>query len=345
MADQGETGINWTDTTWNPIRGCSKVSPGCTLCYAEKVAARFSGPGLPYEGLIRGKKWNGQIRVVDEKLLDPIRMAKPKRIFVNSMSDLFHAGVSRQVRVRIFAVMAVARRHTFQTLTKRADEQLAFLRSDGVEADIRTTAVELARAAGIRGFAWDTNGKDALPWVWPLPNVHVGVSVESQPFANERIPLLCQTPAALRWLSVEPMLGPVRLTRVAYDNGVAVLDVLRGLHGAITPHAPFEEGVGPIGWVVLGGESGSKARPLHPDWARTVRDECESAGVPYLMKQFGEWLPASQATTEEQVRGVESRVFDLPGGDRAAFYKCGKAKSGRTLDGVVWAQFPEVSRG
>jgi protein gp37 len=184
------TGIEWTDATWNPIRGCSRVSEGCRNCYAEKVAYRFSGPGQPYEGLVqldsaisrenarRIPKWNGKIKFVEEHLLDPLKWKKPRRIFVNSMSDLFHENVTDEMLDRIFAVMALCPQHTFQVLTKRPERMLKYLgRACGRIADV---------VMKMRKERNDRSCVGPLPHItpgaawWPLANVWLGVSVENQ---------------------------------------------------------------------------------------------------------------------------------------------------------------------
>jgi protein gp37 len=220
------TKIEWSDATWNPVRGCSRVSEGCRFCYAEAVAARFSGPGMPYEGLARmssrGPRWTGAVRTVPERLVDPLRWRRPRRVFVNSMSDLFHEALSDAQIDEVFAVMALASSHQFQVLTKRPARMRAYLSAldvaervaraamlirprrreddDRVLDEISTNVLWGARLGGgfeARGFHR-----------WPLPQVWVGVSVENQATADERIPLLLETPAAVRFLSVEPLLGP-----------------------------------------------------------------------------------------------------------------------------------------
>jgi protein gp37 len=233
-----KTGIQWTDATWNPIRGCSRVSEGCRNCYAEVVAARFSGPGQPYEGLARrtstgGARWTGKIMFVEKHLEDPLRWKKPKRIFVNSMSDLFHEGVSDHQLDRIFAVMAKAQRHTFQVLTKRPERMLAYSN---------------ARLLGL-----------------PLPNVWLGVSVEDQKAADERIPLLLETPAAVRFLSCEPLLGPVQFPLPCIGSRFW----------------------GDLHWVIVGGESGHNARPCDVQWIRDIVNQCKAAGAAAFVKQLG----------------------------------------------------------
>ncbi|EQD41740.1 Phage Gp37Gp68, partial [mine drainage metagenome] len=189
------TGISWTDATWNPLRGCSRVSAGCVHCYAEIVAARFSGPDQPYEGLLHPitHGWNGQLRFVEGALEQPLRWSRSRLIFVNSMSDLFHENVPDDWIDRIFAVMALAPRHTFQVLTKRPERMLAYL---GQLTDNREHAI------GAQMLAISRGRDPGLPEL-PLPNVWLGVSVEDQAAADVRIPLLLQCPATVRWLSCE----------------------------------------------------------------------------------------------------------------------------------------------
>jgi protein gp37 len=215
------TRIEWTDATWNPVRGCTKISPGCTHCYAATFAERFRGvPGHPYEQ-------GFDLRLVPEKLADPFLWPGPRRVFVNSMSDLFHADVPDDYVARVCRVMAAANWHTYQVLTKRADRMAALL---------RTTL----------GFAAE------------LPNVWWGVSVENRRHGLPRVDLLRTAPAAVRFLSVEPLLedlGAIDLTG--------------------------------IDWVIAGGESGPGARPLEADWLRSLRDRCVAAGVSFFFKQWG----------------------------------------------------------
>ena len=198
-----KTGISWTDATWNPLRGCSKVSAGCKNCYAETMAARFSGPGQPYEGTIRDGRWNGSIRLVPEKLSEPLRWKRPRRIFVNSMSDLFHDGVPFEYVAAVFGIMAACPQHTFQVLTKRPARAVEFFKwaEGNNHSHPETICLHYSRAY----TAAPTPGV----YSWPLRNVHLGVSVEDQATADERIPLLLQCPAAVRFASYEPALGPV----------------------------------------------------------------------------------------------------------------------------------------
>lgn len=239
MADQTKGGIAWTEQTWNPIRGCSRVSEGCRHCYAETVAHRFSGPGQPYEGLTTPDgRWNGIIRPVPEHLKDPLHWKRPRMVFVNSMSDLFHENLPFSEIDKVFEVMARAREHTFQVLTKRVDRMKAYLNAS-------STPHHQAYAIG----------------VWPLPNVWIGVSVEDQQTADERIPVLLQTQGAVRWVSYEPALGPVDFKPYFGQPG--------------------------LDWGVFGGESGSGARPFELAWGRVALRQFKTAGVPAFMKQLG----------------------------------------------------------
>lgn len=280
------TGISWTDATWNPLRGCTRVSEGCRHCYAEIVAARFSGPGQPYEGLahkVGGEaRWTGDVRFIAHHLTDPLRWRDPRRIFVNSMSDLFHEQVPAAWLDQIFAVMLLAPRHTFQVLTKRPEGMRAYL----TLATTHERVVDAARVlferrrkvvldAPLLRFA----GFTARPW--PLPNVHLGVSVEHQRAADQRIPLLLETPAAVRWLSAEPLLGPIDLRSFApflAHLGAAGIECDHG-HDA----CPIcDRG---IDWVVVGGESGRDHRPMDLAWARGLWEQCCEAYVPFYFKQ------------------------------------------------------------
>ncbi len=240
MSDNSK--IEWTDATWNPVRGCSKVSPGCAHCYAETFAERFRGvPDHPFE-------FGFDLRLVPEKLADPIRWSKPKKIFVNSMSDLFHERVSDEYIEKICRVMLAANWHTYQILTKRADRMAALL-----QGKLRSAA----RAAHI--------------W-W-------GVSVENRKHGLPRIDKLRSAKATVAFLSIEPLLEDIG----KFD--------LRGIQ-----------------WVIVGGESGAGARPMSPEWVRSIHNQCRQACVPFFFKQWG---------------GVR------------------KSQTGRRLDGKTYDEFPE----
>lgn len=314
MADQRNGGIAWCTETWNPLRGCTRVSAGCMNCYAESMAVRFSGPGQPYEGTINTEtnRWNSTVRLVPEKLAEPLRWQRPRMVFVNSMSDLFHEDVPGEFIDQVFAVMALAPQHTFQVLTKRPARMLAYMTDGG----------RPRRVGSNNGFMADNN----VVYPWPLPNVWIGTTVENQETADERIPLLLQTPAAVRWLSMEPLLGPVDLKHgewIPPQGGGSKVNLFR----------PWETPLPSLDWVVVGGELGSNARPMHPDWARSLRDQCAEAGVPFLFKQWGEWAPNwNNDDAGNKISGSEWM-------DRQ-----GKKVAGRLLDGVLHDGYPNGSK-
>jgi protein gp37 len=279
------TTIEWTDESWNPIRGCSRVSEGCRNCYAERVAARFSRPGMAFEGLARMRaggqpQWTGDIRVVETNLLTPLHWRRPRRIFVNSMSDLFHEGVADATLDWIFAVMALAPWHTFQILTKRPGRMRDYLRDEFVwtriEAAARTIHIDTCRACQRADATGAPRPHLAdLMLVGPLRHIWLGVSVENQAAANERIPLLLDTPAAVRFLSCEPLLGHVTFRWAAWQERVKA------------PAKDHLDGLRRLDWIIVGGESGPHARPMQINWARTIVDECRAASVPVFVKQLG----------------------------------------------------------
>ena len=326
-----KTAIEWTDESWNPLRGCSRVSAGCQNCYAEKFAFRFKSDGQPYEGLIaKGGQWNGNIKLVPELLNKPLSWKKPRKIFVNSMSDLFHENVPFEYIDQVFNIMALCPQHTFQILTKRPQRMLEYF----FIASLVGSSEELFKNARLR---------------WPLPNVWLGVSVENQETANERIPLLLQTPAAVRWISAEPLLGRVDLCEtmnIWYNQ----------TEGRLVQGEQLKSRA--IDWVVVGGESGSSSRPMHPDWVRSLRDQCAAANVPFLFKQWGEWCPLENVPNDYKRRGrtktaewvfgklfIQSVQFDDPEDgwcDEPHLYRIGKTKAGRLLDDVLHDDYPVI---
>lgn len=283
--------IEWTDATWNPIRGCSRVSHGCENCYAERMAHRFSGKGQPYEGLTRqtkhGPVWTGKITLVEKALDLPLRWREPKRIFVNSMSDLFHENVPDDFIDRVFAVMALAPKHTFQILTKRAERMHEYINGLRKRSEGRYFMPALfGHAAALAKEAGDERARDCFNiaankyagWdTWPLPNVHPGISVEDQETADYRIPYLLNTPAAIRWISAEPLLEPIDLTTIAAAK------IAGGRFGQDVLNQKYQS----IDWVVVGGESGPGARPFNVQWAREIVAQCKDYGVPCFVKQLG----------------------------------------------------------
>lgn len=334
MADA--THIEWADATWNVVTGCAVVSPGCTNCYAMKLAGgrlrhHPSRAGLTIDTK-PGPVWNGQVRFNAEWLTQPLRWTKPRMIFVAAHGDLFHEGVTDDQRDQIFAVMALCPQHVFQILTKRPERMRDYVRGlycGGAERWLSTT---IDRGNGPAMF-FDLVEGGFLET--PLANVWLGVSVEDQARADERIPVLLDTPAAVRWISAEPLLGPVDLTRCGRNSLGLKGDTLRwpGMSGPSRSHGAR------IDWVVAGGESGPGARPMHPDWARQLRDQCAAAGVPFLFKQWGAWAPDDHVAAHG---GHDTVVLDddTPAGQ--VMFRVGKKAAGRLLDGVLHDAFPEA---
>ena len=270
MADKSS--IEWTDATWNFVDGCDQISPGCAHCYAKTFAARglghFAG-GRPFEN----------VRMHEDTLMLPFRWRRPRRVFVVSMGDPFHHDVSDTLLDRAHAVMALADGHIFQVLTKRDERMLAYYTAPDLRARIAYRLAEFAAAGYVtleRGAAVSQSLTDLSGW--PLTNVWVGVSVENQRFADERIPRLLETPAAVRWISAEPLLERIDLDAYLYWACRAPKQV----HDA---YACVE--TRGLDWVVVGGESGRGARPFHIEWARSLRDQCREAGVAFFLKQLG----------------------------------------------------------
>ncbi len=248
--------IEWTDKTWNPVTGCDKVSQGCKNCYAEIMHRRLMHIA-PHKYT---KPFLGNIEVHYDELSKPIKIRKPTRFFVNSMSDLFHDDVPHAFIHSVFLIMEACYQHTFQILTKRPENLINFI-----------------------------NWRAYMP-VWPS-NVWIGVSCEDQQTADQRIPLLLQVPAAVRFLSCEPLLGPIDLTSIDHPN--IEYDYLNSLTGEVHVNTTGQKDFFPyhINWVIVGGESGHHARPMHPDWVRSLRDQCKTAHVPFFFKQWGEYIP------------------------------------------------------
>lgn len=288
--------IEWTDATWNPITGCSIVSPGCTNCYAMRMAARLEAMGQPrYKGLTKPSKagavWTGEMRLVDDALTIPLHRKKPTTWFVNSMSDLFHESVPDEWIDRVFTVMAVCPQHTFQVLTKRS----ARMRSYVAQFAQRGRYVVSDSRSQIGPDLRDGNRFLLLKekQVWPLRNVWLGVSAEDQRRADERVPDLLATPAAIRFVSAEPLLGPIDFTQISLgmkpgyvlgENGQpdqpemfkVVRDTLMDTGG------DFER----LDWIIVGGESGPNARPMQEAWVLSIVEQGRAAGVACFVKQL-----------------------------------------------------------
>ncbi len=362
MADN--TAIEWTDATWNPITGCSVVSPGCTNCYAMKLAGTRLKHHPTRQGLTRDSKagpvWTGEVRFNEATLDQPLRWKRPRKIFVCAHGDLFHESVPDAWIDRIYAVMAVSYRHIYQVLTKRSARMRAYL-SDPDTAR-RIWALVVGETPGTtRGGMINESGAQYSGQEWPLSNVWLGVSAEDQARADERIPDLLATPAEVRWLSAEPLLGPIDLCNLAaaYPSHRELGYRINALNGRLMsgngPKAisllPAFGDYNRLDWVVAGGESGLGARGMHPDWVRSLRDQCAVADVAFLFKQWGEWAPstleASLGNPRSGWRSLKGHPHIARGSELtieagAAFIAAiGKKAAGRLLDGVQHDGYPD----
>ena len=266
MADGSK--IEWTDATWNPVTGCSVVSPGCTNCYAMKLAGGRLRGHPSRKGLTipskAGPVWTGEVRLNEEWLDQPLRWSKPRNIFVCAHGDLFHENVPDEWIDSVFAVMALCRRHHFQVLTKRPIRMHDYQKSRSRSVDFwESKACELDYT-----LKFEFEGRVFVTRGFLLTNVWVGISAEDQKRADERIPPLLETPAAVRFVSAEPLLGPITFHCEWLDTDFRELD---------QPDARLDR-------IIVGGESGSVARPMHPEWARGLRDQCQAAGVPFFLR-------------------------------------------------------------
>jgi protein gp37 len=310
----GDSKIEWTDATWNPTTGCDRVSPGCDHCYAMTLAPRLKAMGSAHYQRDGDPKTSGPgfgVSVHPDALDWPLCKKKSMRIFVNSMSDLFHDEVPDDFIARVFAVMSMAKQHTFQVLTKRHGRMRSLLSSGLFK--LMVDGERLQRGVSVLPDSRRADGT----YAWPLSNVWLGVSVENQQWADIRIPALLGTPAAVRFLSCEPLLGPVDIARYIDPERecnchVPAMDGA-GQHSAACRCLTQPE----ISWVIVGGESGKGARPMHPDWARSLRDQCTTAGIPFHFKQWG----------SHDEHGMPMH----------------KKAAGRELDGRTWDEFPSMS--
>lgn len=295
-----KTKIEWAEYGLPLATGCSHAgTPGCDHCYAARLAATRLKHNPRYKGLASkvegGYRWSGEIRLHPDKLLEPLHRRKPTMYFVCHTSDLFHEAVPDEFIERVWMEMAWAPQHVFLVLTKRPTRMEEFLSRPNMRA-------------------WPDGYlnpvEDPFLGQGTLPNVWAGTSVENQAAADERIPHLLRTPAAKRFVSCEPLLGRVDLTEV---------------------HAPADS---LLDWVIAGGESGPGARPMHPDWARSLRDQCQAADVPFFFKAWGEYV------TPAQMPASMYRATEV-GGTGHAPVRVGKKAAGRLLDGREWNEMPE----
>jgi protein gp37 len=365
----GETEISWTHQpgtvgrTWNPVQGCQRVSEGCRNCYAERLAARFAEKGWS-QGLINltTRKWNGEARLAEHKLSEPLRWRQPATVFVNSMSDLFYEGFADEEIDQVLAVMLLTPQHTYQVLTKRAERMRRYMTDPALYDRVLDAAGKFRdEYPQLNMIAIDNPSTCPKPWIW------LGVSVENQAAADERIPELLRTPAATRFLSCEPLIGPVDLTAFWFGHCPT-----HDFPGGFCINRRSNTCVQRLAWVIAGCESGPGARPCDVAWLRSLRDQCTAAGVPIFVKQAVE-------TDLGRCGDADNPNGDRPCGKRitahvvspdTAAYSCGctvegsedgagvpvgfgegsKRKAGGVielpyLDGVQHAAFPEADRG
>jgi protein gp37 len=333
------SGIEWTDATWSPVTGCTKVSPACDHCWAERMAKRLKGRyGYPADAPFR-------ITTHPDRLQDPLHWTKPRRIFVCSMGDLFHQDVPEDFIRQVFEVMRESRTgeyyraHIYQILTKRPDRMRDFILR--LEAD---------------------KGPDFIRW--PLPNVWIGVTAEDQPRADERVSVLLMIRSYVHFVSIEPLLGQIDLKPWIFRpcrmcNGtmtVAVPGDGKPCQYSI-PHQGLDSNQ--LNWVICGGETGPKARPVHPDWVRSLRDQCQAAQVSFFFKSWGDYLPAEvrldPITHSLQCHHQDGTTDDIPDSGRNHWWQpfnaktrepglastpVGKKHSVRLLDGRTWDEIP-----
>ncbi len=359
-----KTSIEWTTDVWNPTTGCDRTSPGCDHCYALTLAKRLKGMGSTKYQTDGDPRTSGPgfgVAMHPDALDVPLRWTKRRKVFVNSMSDLFHDKVPDEFIARVWVTMAAASQHTFQILTKRHARMRSLLSSP-----------EFQMLAGRAAFDFMKEHKRPVNWHWPLRNVWLGVSVEDQHWADIRIPALLGTPAVVHWLSCEPLLGPLDLRRYLPGEGFPPCGYE---HGGDRLATECWQCISPQ-WVVVGGESGHNARPMHPDWARSLRDQCQAADVPFFLKQWGEWGPApwsvripnagtltkdelAAAKADAEARGAthclqtsghlyqpDHKPWSVerdPDGDYpGAIRRWGKKAAGRELDGRTHDAYPAM---
>ncbi len=344
-----KSAIEWTDSVWNPVSGCTRVSAGCDHCYAVSMTKRLEAMKKEkYSGLVNIGKghFNGVVKCHEDALTIPLKARKPRRWFVNSMSDLFHKEVPFEFIDKVFAVMALCPHHTFQVLTKRPERMAEYLsRPPLIESEREEIAIELANAYGMERGPVIANrleafqrrhatmfNMDLLHAKWPLPNVWIGTSVEDQATADERIPHLVRCPAVVRFLSCEPLLGPVDLTTVPWIHGGMAA---KGCAGVVKDHREpddyvYWEKAYAIHWVIVGGESGPGARPMDLAWVYDIVKQCDSSGVAVFVKQLGKSFYFSAYNYGDDLLSAGAKGGDW---DHAAFPEDLKIR-----------EFPEVAR-
>jgi protein gp37 len=323
--------IEWTEQTWNPIIGCSKVSEGCENCYAEKMAFRLMRMRVDgYEFVLKGEnyedpdnfkflpQWNGETHLVKSALEKPLKRKKPTKYFVCSMGDLFHESVPFEWVDKVIDSISKCKQHTFQILTKRPERMLAYWKQCYDEAGL--------------SFGDTVPAKD--------DNIQWGVSVENQEQANKRIPILLKIPVGFRFVSIEPMLGPIDFYDIILGN-----ELYHSLKGFGDISGSLGHFGGPkLDWVICGGESGKNARPVHPNWVRSIRDQCKDSDVPFFFKQWGEYVDIHHGyDVINESKESETHTFGSQYTSHNV-YKVGKKKAGHLLDGVEHREMPKVEQ-
>lgn len=284
MADNSK--IEWTSATWNPITGCSIASPGCIHCYAMTLAGGRLRHHPSRKGLTEPSKngpiWNGTVRFNEGWLDEPLKWKQPRMIFVCAHGDLFHENVPDEWIDKIVAVMALTPRHVFQVLTKRADRMRAYFSDPAWYGRAAVQVDEVKPSTLWNGNAYEA--KRSLSHHEPLRNVWLGTSAERQQEAEERIPHLLATPAAVRFISAEPLIKPIDLTGLQHGFAITTNALTGNSTGNDNP--PYARSGARLDWVIVGGESGRNARPMEPAWASDLRAQCAETGVAFFMKQL-----------------------------------------------------------
>lgn len=321
----------WWTKSWNPVVGCTKCSPACANCYAETLHTQR------HKALLAGKKQAecyrkpfGQVQFLPERLLDPLRWRGKQRVFTVNMGDPFHPDVTDAQLDQIVGIMACCWQHTFHLLTKRWERMHDYFAGLDAEPDVadrlagavytatRSQDAECHAANSINNLLATSHNVG-----WPMRNLCLGATIWGQPSADRAVPILLSTPAAKHFVSVEPMLGPVDLTHVRTASGITWDTLADGTDA---------EGLA-IDWVICGGETGPGARPMHPDWPRRLRDQCQAAGVPFFFKQWGEWW-------EYPYPNAKSFIVPKGNGSGRKMYRVGSRRAGRVLDGRTWEEIP-----
>lgn len=372
MADKSP--IEWTDATWNPIVGCSIVSPGCTHCYAMKMAGRIEamaavrtlsalGVSTHYAGTTKkvngNTVWTGKLALAPEKtLLQPLAWRTPRRIFVNSMGDLFHDDVPDEWIDRVFAIMALAPQHTFQVLTKRAKRMREYMTTAKRKRSIATTVMDISEALARQAGTHEAKIKldhfsRCFAGNGPFSNVWLGVSAERQQEADERVPPLLFTPAAIRFVSAELLLSEINFRRISLGicagtfiahpeirEAEFTIDALNG--------AP-RSGIPGLDLIIAGGESGPEARPMYLNAPRRIRDDCAATGKAFFFKQWGAWVPTTAPGDDGPTHWCfpDGSLREIQNAknwpvDGIPMVRRGKKAAGRLLDGVEHNGMPEM---